>query len=56
MSPKNAVIQFFDNGELKELKSSIQSLKVEKSEEILYTSCGNKISINQIFSFNGMCW
>ncbi|MEN9348638.1 MAG: hypothetical protein ACOVOO_01515 [Flavobacteriales bacterium] len=56
MNPTQAIIHFFENGELKEVRAQIQKLKMEKNQEFLYTSCGNKISLSNIFSFNGICW
>ncbi|MFN8699616.1 MAG: hypothetical protein ACK500_09320 [Flavobacteriales bacterium] len=49
-----AVIRFSDNGMEREVSGQIKALRRENNEEVLYTSCGNRIFVNHILSFNGI--
>ena len=55
-NPMNAqaTIRFTDNGTERELSGMIKALRRENNEEVLYTSCGNRIFVNHILSFNGI--
>ncbi|MFN8776806.1 MAG: hypothetical protein ACK5XV_08575 [Flavobacteriales bacterium] len=50
----DATIQFADNGRIRELAGRIKQMRKENNEEVLYTECGNRISVNSILSFNGI--
>lgn len=49
-----AIIRFSDNGMEREVSGQIKALRRENNEEVLYTSCGNRIFVNHILSFNGI--
>ncbi|MFN6378218.1 MAG: hypothetical protein ACK4WD_03020 [Flavobacteriales bacterium] len=47
-------IRFYDNGIVKELMTVISFLKRENNGEYLYTQCGQRISLEQLESINGI--
>ena len=47
-------IRFYDNGIVKELMTVISFLKRENNGEFLYTQCGQRISLEQLESINGI--
>jgi hypothetical protein len=51
-APKH--IRFYDNGIVKEMMTVISFLKRENNGEYLYTECGQRISLEQLESINGI--
>jgi hypothetical protein len=47
------VIQFLENGILKEIQTAVHHLKRENNSEVLYTQDGSKIEVNNIVRING---
>jgi len=50
------VFQFMENGVIHQLKAGIEKLKKEGSSEVLYTTCGQRIPLDNLVSMNGVSW
>jgi|APEBP8051073220_1049391.scaffolds.fasta_scaffold15653_1 hypothetical protein len=50
------VLQFVENGVTRQVKSGIQKLKKEGLNEVLYTTCGERILLDSLISMNGVTW
>lgn len=48
--------QFKENGMIHQIKSGIARLKKEGALEVLYTTCGQRILIDDLISMNGVNW
>lgn len=56
MEKKTHIIRFIQGQSECEIASGLFQLKKEKSEEVLYTSCGIRIPLNDLLSMNGIAW
>lgn len=53
---RQSVFQIVENGIVKQISSSISQLKKEGTNEVLYTTSGERILLENIISLNGMSW
>lgn len=55
MNPlQSSIIRFSEEGLIKEIASTVKVLRKENNEEVLYTTCGSRIALGSIVSFNGI--
>lgn len=50
------IIRYLENHVIQEIHPGHIELKKEKSEEVLYTSCGLRIPLESLLSMNGIAW
>lgn len=50
------VFQIIENGAIHQLKAGIARLKKEGNNEVLYTTCGQRILLENLISMNGVSW
>ena len=54
MFNRQTIIQISEGGMVKEFITAIQFLKKEKGAEVMYTSDGQRIQIDDVISVNGV--
>ncbi len=50
------VFQIMENGSIHQLRAVIAKLKKEGNSEVLYTTCGQRILLDNLISMNGVSW
>ncbi len=56
MTQTPTIIRFNENGIIHEVFSRVQSLRKEQSIEILYTTDGHRIQLDNIISLGSVNW
>jgi hypothetical protein len=56
MAHNNVILEFFDNGMIREIQSRIEKLQRENNTEVLYTQDGMRIPLENLLSINGKSW